>query len=423
MQSRVGDGSASAISGPTFLRKPLAVISAIRLDGGMKLKQRPADFRVEEQTEVQPGTVGPFALYRLDKVGWTTPDALAVVRRRWGIDSQRMSYGGLKDRHADTSQHFTIYNGPVRGFTQHGVAVHHLGQVLEPYTSSNIRANRFTVTLRHLKSVNIDRALSAIPEIEQVGLPNYFDDQRFGSVTPGGEFVARLMIRGDFESALRLALAGPYEHDRAVDRRTKATLIEHWGDWPLLKSKLPRCHARSLVDYLVTHPTDFRGAITRLRSELQGLYLSAYQSHIWNRTLDCWLRSRLPPHQLASIGLKLGSLSVPLASPLAWEAWTLPLPSSRLKPELDADWKPYLDAVLAEDALTLEGMRIPGLDRPFFSRGVRAASVRPAGLTAEPGDDELNRRRLKLTLRFELPRGSYATILVKRLTALKSPIV
>ena len=36
----------------------------------------------------------------------------AAVRRRWRIDFRRLSYGGLKDRHAVTSQFLTIFRGP-----------------------------------------------------------------------------------------------------------------------------------------------------------------------------------------------------------------------------------------------------------------------------------------------------------------------
>jgi tRNA pseudouridine13 synthase len=68
----------------------------------MKLKQLPDDFQVEELTELVPGDQGSFAFYRLDKKGWTTLDALQAVRRRWHLDWQRLSYGGLKDRHALT---------------------------------------------------------------------------------------------------------------------------------------------------------------------------------------------------------------------------------------------------------------------------------------------------------------------------------
>ena len=45
----------------------------------MKLKQSVEDFFVEELTAAQPLDNGEFALYRLEKRGWTTPDALQAL--------------------------------------------------------------------------------------------------------------------------------------------------------------------------------------------------------------------------------------------------------------------------------------------------------------------------------------------------------
>jgi tRNA pseudouridine13 synthase len=388
----------------------------------MKVKQQPADFRVEELPAVTPGDAGGFAFYRLDKVGWTTPDALQAVRRRWGIDWRRMSYGGLKDRHAETTQYFTITRGPQRNLSHHGIAVTYLGQLSEPYTSQHITANRFAITVRDLTADVEAAALAAVREVEETGLPNYFDDQRFGSVGRGGEFVGRELVRGRFEEALKLALAAPYEHDRAAAKREKETLRRYWGDWPACKAALPRGHARSLVDYLVAHPTDFKGAVARLRPELGSLYLSAYQSYLWNRMLDRWLRETLPSGVLGVVSLRLGMFAVPLRSMDGldrWRALTLPLPSARQKPEPGAEWYRVAEAVLADEGLTLASLKVPGLNRPFFSKGERAACVRPSGVRAEPGDDELNRNRRKLLLAFDLPRGSYATMFVKRVTAVQ----
>src|SRR5262249_43941168 len=135
-----------------------------------------------------------------------------------------------------------------------------------------------------------------------------FDDQRFGSVDRQGEFVARLMVLRRYEEALRQALAAPYEFDRAAQKKEKALLNSHWAQWAVLKELLPRGHARSLVDYLAGHPGDFRGALARLRPELRGLYLSAYQSHLWNRMLAGWLRQHCRPEQLVSVRLRLGEV-------------------------------------------------------------------------------------------------------------------
>src|SRR5438445_4821896 len=245
----------------------------------MKIKQLPDDFLVEELTDVVAGAEGPFALYALEKKGWATPDALQAVRRRWKIDLHRVSYGGLKDRHAHTLQYLSILHGPRRGLKHHAIKVQYLGQVTGPFTSKEIRANRFRLTLRDLSPDALEKALAALAEVARTGLPNYFDDQRFGSVSGAGEaeeFVARLLVLGRFEDALRQALLAPYEFDRVEQKKEKSVLRACWGDWPACKERLPRGHARSLADYLVHHPGDFRGAVARLRPELRGLYLSAY---------------------------------------------------------------------------------------------------------------------------------------------------
>lgn len=387
----------------------------------MKLKQRPEDFCVEELTTAGGGDSGEFAFYRLDKTGWTTPDALAAVRRRWQIDQRRLSYGGLKDRHAVTSQFLTIFRGPKRNLSHERITLTYLGQRAEPYTAQDIAANRFAVTLRAMSDTEVSRARVALAEVADCGLPNYFDDQRFGSVGDPPAFVAREMVLGRFEGALKLALAAPYEFDRAEAKREKATLRAHWGDWASLKAKLPKGHARSLVDYLVTHPADFKGAVARLRPELQGLYLAAYQSFLWNRMLAAWLTNTLGTENLAAVELKLGRVPVPVSIPAekraGWELLSLPLPSARVKPEPGAAWAEIAGEVLKAEGLTLAELKVKGLQKPFFSKGDRAACVRPANLSHADEPDDLNAGRRKLTLRFDLPRGSYATMLVKRVTA------
>src|SRR6516164_3844471 len=111
----------------------------------MKLKQQPDDFQDEELTDIVPDDQGLFALYRLSKQGWATPDAIQAIRRRWRLDQSRVSYGGLKDRHARTVQYISIFRGPRRRLTHHGVRLEYLGQAPAPYTSRDIRANRFRI--------------------------------------------------------------------------------------------------------------------------------------------------------------------------------------------------------------------------------------------------------------------------------------
>jgi tRNA pseudouridine13 synthase len=385
----------------------------------MKVKQQPDDFHVEELTSIAPSDRGQFAFYRLEKRNWTTPDALAAIRRRWDIASQRLHYGGLKDRHADTVQYLSIHLGPRRGLNHNTISLHYLGQVGFPYSSRDIRANRFRITLRDLTQVAAERGAASAAVVARDGLPNYFDDQRFGSVGDAVEFVAKHMVLGQFEQALKLALTAPYEFDPADEKRIKATLLEHWGRWPECKEQLPRSHARSLVDYLVHHPTDFRGTLARTRPELQGLYLSAYQSFLWNRILADVLTERLPADKLRPIQLRLGELPMPIEMDDQQRAelrpMAIPLPAARSPFDPTAPWAPAAQRVLMAEGLAWEGLKIKGMRKPFFTRGERAAMIFPEGLTATAGPDEQHKNQSKLEMTFDLPRGSYATMVVKRM--------
>ena len=276
----------------------------------MKLKRQPEDFHVEELPLVAGGDRGRFAFYRLAKRGMGTLEAIEAICRRWNIAGRRVSYGGLKDRHAETVQYLTIFDGPDRALQEASFDLEPLGRLPGPYGPAQFRGNRFVVVLRDLSSVALARAIGAIGELPCDGLPNYFDDQRFGSVGFGGGFIAQAWLAGDHERALRLALAEPNPSDRPGTKTEKAILRECWGHWPEAKARLERSHARSLVTYLADHPTDFRGAFARVRRELRSLYFSAFQSHLWNLLLGRWIERTTCTDQRVPIDFKVATLPI-----------------------------------------------------------------------------------------------------------------
>jgi tRNA pseudouridine13 synthase len=261
-------------------------------------------------------------------------------------------------------------------------------------------------------------AAAALDEIRHLGCPDYFDDQRFGSVVSGGEFIGRLMVRGDFEGALRLALAAPYEYDRAEQKKEKAILTAHWGDWPACKEKLPRGHARSLVDYLVHHPGDYRGTVARLRPELRGLYLSAYQSHLWNRMLAWTLRRHCRPEQLLPWHCGWARCRSSAPSTTNSKHASGRDPAAAVGPTAPRTSRSVRGGRAGRDGgggAGIAELRVKGIRELFFSKGERPAAFVPSTVSCETADDERNAGRKKVVLRFELPRGCYATLIVKRI--------
>ncbi|MCS7166099.1 MAG: tRNA pseudouridine(13) synthase TruD [Gemmatales bacterium] len=386
----------------------------------MKLKQQPQDFCVEELTEVKVGSEGAYAFYRLDKESLGTPEAIDAICRKWKIPRWRIGYGGLKDRHARTKQFVSIFHGPRRGLKQTHLHLHYLGQITVPYGPKLVTGNRFQITVRDLSSSEAREALDSLDELQQDGVPNYFDDQRFGSVPADRRFIARYLILEDYETALKLALTAPHEHDRSEIKRLKELLRKEWGNWTSLKEQLRPGNVRSVINYLCDHPQDFRGAFACLHMELKTLYLSAYQSYLWNLCLSRWLERHCRAEQLFQVPLKTGPVwfyrRLSVEQRQALQSLRIPYLSARLKLSDDHPLRPIIEDVLASEKITLRQLRLRHFRKPFFSRGERSAVFFPQDLVYRLDDDELNTGKRKLFLEFVLPRGCYATMLIKRIT-------
>jgi len=322
----------------------------------------------------------------------------------------------LKDRHAATSQFLTIERGPQRNLTHQRLRLVYLGRTDRPFTGDMLTGNRFRIVVRDLSVEMVDCAHTALAEVARDGVPNYFDDQRFGSVGSGGEFMARALVQGRHENALKLALTLPYEFDRAAQKREKAVLRQHWGDWARCGQML---RDGGVIEHLRHNPSDFRGALERFRPELRGLHLSAYQSFLWNRLLAGWLHGFLQPGQILPVRLRQGDVPFPRGLDDGQRdelvRLSLPLPSAQLALTDNDPVKRLLDGILADENVHLQDFRLKGFRNLFFSRGSRAALCTPASLQHEQDKDELHRHKQKLVLAFELSPGSYATLLVKRI--------
>jgi tRNA pseudouridine13 synthase len=385
----------------------------------MKVKVRPDDFRVEEIPLASPSASGRYTLYRLDKQSIGTIEAIAAICQRWNLPGRRVSYGGLKDRHAVTTQYLTIVDGPRKSLRQSHFELTPVGHSPTPYGPASFRGNRFQIVIRALDEGQSAAAAAEILAVNRDGLPNYFDDQRFGSVGPSKQFIAHAWLRGDHERALWLALAEQNPFDRSEVKAQKAIIRSLWANWPEAKARLDRSSARSIVTYLVDHPIDFRGAFARIKRELRTLYFSAFQSHLWNLILGRWIEQSTGARSRVPVALKMGTFPFPRGlAPDQVKALletALPLPCART-PAPEGMLAPAVREVLDSFELSWSQLRVKYLKDVFFSKGSRPCLVFPEKLEHSVAADELHRGKVAMRLSFELSKGSYATILVKRIT-------
>lgn len=385
----------------------------------MKLKQRPEDFSVKESFRFDEVEGGRYRVYLMDKQKLSTFEALARIRERFGLKPDAISYCGLKDKQGRTEQLIAVEAADV-DMQDDDLRLKFLGRTGQPLSARNTTSNRFAVTVRQVSRGEIGAVTMAAAEVGRLGVVNYFDSQRFGSLKHGQGFIAKDLIRGDFERALWNYMAVPSELDRTEDAKVKAFWAEHWGKFgkscPFPANKK---YAR-ILHALREAPGDFVQAFLQIDSDYRALLLFTYQSYLWNEGVRRMLQNLMPREHLFVMPYQAGTLLFHKdATPEALEYLrhaTFPLlaPDSTFT---DPRAEEAVKWVLGREKLSLAQLRLEASGgRLFFKHEERKVLVYPQKLVlGRPGPDELNRGSLKVNVAFTLPPGSYATLVVKRL--------
>src|SRR5512141_1705533 len=276
----------------------------------MKLKQRPEDFEVTESWRFDEDPRGGHFVYLMDKQKLSTFEAVERICARFKIPRAAVSYCGLKDKQGRTTQLVAVEKRQLE-LQDPDLRLKLLGRTAHPLSAENTTSNRFAVTVRDLSREDVSRLPAAVAEVRRLGVVNYFDSQRFGSLKHGHGCIDKDLMRGDFELALKNVLARPSPLDRSDDARVKGFWAEHWGDWAR-RNPFPGAERyQAVVRWLRGHPQDFRGALLRTEPRWRGLQVFAYQSWLWNEGVKQYLRDVVGIERLAAIRYQAGTLLFP----------------------------------------------------------------------------------------------------------------
>ena len=339
---------------------PGAVIADLpRAHGGPWVRGRfrvtPGDFQVDEELEVPEHPTGAHWWLRIRKTGLNTKDVVRALARLSSARVRQVGYAGLKDRHAITTQWFSL---PLENVDPESLiermpedmALLEWRRARHAIRRGGLKSNRFQIRLRDVAG-DIPALQAALAQLAG-GVPNYFGEQRFGR---RGENLVR---------------------------------------------------ARRLFD----------GSLTRVPRFERGLYLSAARSWLFNLVLaervrrDSWDRL-LPGEAVMLHGSRswfaLEGLPEDLASRLEERDIH---PSGPLVGLGEAG---SCDACAALEArvLAAEPELVRGLEHWRLRAERRALRLVPQDLVIEPSDGDL-------ALAFSLPSGTYATSVLREIAEL-----
>lgn len=326
------------------------------------IRSLPEDFVVEEELGFEPQGHGQHGFVRLRKRGLNTAELAVRLARFAGVRPGDVGYAGLKDRHAVTSQWFSVDLGGRDQPDWSGLEDEDLH--VEAVTRNGRKLRRGALAGNHFKIVV--RALSGEREalaerlrgIAEAGVPNYFGPQRFGRELGNLERVARL-FRG--ERVTR-------------DRHRRGLYLSAARAWLFNRVLAARVTDESWNRYLPGDALILDGSGSFFRSSQQAVD--------------------------ADISRRVGDLDLHPSGPL-WGAGNSPVAGEVRRLESE---------VLAAETMFCRGLEASGLrhDRRALRVAVRA-------LCWELEGDALH-------LSFRLPAGSYATAVVQDLVCCASQL-
>lgn len=328
------------------------------------------------------GTRGRYTLGVLKKRNISTINAIRRLARHYGTEANLIGYGGLKDAKAVTWQFLTV-PGSVDRYSDQDIEFVPHGMRMTPFGPKEILGNAFRITVSGFEDAK--QLTSSFFEVCRSPIPAFFGDQRFGGADMDTHTVGLLLLRRDYAGTVERILQGR-------------------GFWyeDMLRQKLAT-------------GSDEKEAITALPDYLLRLFVNAYQASVFNRTLASVLAGR---REVSGIGTGYIALV---------DVYGLPariIPSSQGDRREEAECIPVARLVGSEwhdngsefDAVQASILREDGILSTDFARtpcGEIKGSFRRIYFFAR--NPSVTTTGNKAILEFELPRGMYATVLLREL--------
>lgn len=148
-------------------------------------REQPEDFQVDEDLGFLPSGIGEHVFLHIRKRGENTAWVAEKIAALAGVNVNDVGFCGRKDRHAVTTQWFSVYlpKGPEpfwETINSDSIQLLATSRHQHKLRRGDHQQNHFVICLRNLKTANQKELEQKIEKVFSVGVPNYFGEQRFG---------------------------------------------------------------------------------------------------------------------------------------------------------------------------------------------------------------------------------------------------
>lgn len=230
-----------------------------------------------------------YPLYLLQKEGIDSSHAVKETELATGLKFKAV---GLKDAKATTKQY--VSSARKRKDARDHIVTKHcaldlVGYTRRPITKGNLVGNRFTITITDFTcgNDNLTRIINALEEkIQKNHIANFYGYQRFGSSRAVTHLVGREIVKRNFKGATELFLchAGRYDSKETIEIREACRDDSNFQQ--VLKIMPEQMDLERVLLQELASSNDPVKALRKLPITIRRLFVQAYQSYLFNRSLS-----------------------------------------------------------------------------------------------------------------------------------------
>ncbi len=329
------------------------------------IKQLPEDFIVEEIPSFSLNDLNEnhqYTYFLLEKKEYDTEKIIQKLSHYFNIKRKNFGYAGSKDKYAITKQYCSV-KGKIKEIENNEFKVKIIGNGNKPLSLGDLKGNKFTIKVRSLEKEQNPKPTDNII--------NYFDEQRFGKHNLE---IGLAILKKDFKKA--------------------AELID----------------LDNVKNHLSSTKNDYVGALKKVPFKILNIYLHSVQSWLWNEVASEYIKIKSKKN--TSIKYSKGIFIFPEK-----RIKNIAIPLLSFDTEFENNKiKGIYEDILSKKKILLRDFIIRQIPDITPMGGKRQLIVEVKNLEiCKKEEDELNEGKKKIKISFELGKGSYATILIKKI--------
>ncbi|HKJ05044.1 MAG TPA: tRNA pseudouridine(13) synthase TruD [Geopsychrobacteraceae bacterium] len=254
---------------------------------GGHYKEHPDDFLVEEIPLYACSGSGEHLYLWIEKEGISTRELIRQLARGLNLKERELGYAGLKDARARTRQQISI---PANRELQLDRLNLRQARILSTTRHGNklrlghLAGNNFTIRLRATCPDAHCRAESILNRLRTLGVPNRFGEQRYG-ILKNSHLLGQLLLQKKYDTFCTELIGDPNQiTDPPWQQAAHAFRTGHLSQALASLPARMRDEQRLLESLISGKPS--KAAVFDLPRALLRLFLSAYQSHLFDQLLE-----------------------------------------------------------------------------------------------------------------------------------------